>query len=119
MNKQSIILGITIAGLSTLGVIAILVLSFSHSTAGNSDQAMLQIVAILTPTLIALIGAFKSIETEKSVTTKVIDLKSSIDGNTVKVADLNNKVETAKTVADVAAKTAVLLADKVEQLNGK
>lgn len=126
MNKKFLLLGVAISGLSCIGVLAILAVAFGRPNATNNDQVMLQIVSVIMPTLIALIGAFKSIETEKIVTDKVIGLKTTIDGNTdhlekqaIKVADLNEKVETAKVTAEIAAKTAVVLADKVEKLNGK
>lgn len=126
MNKSFLFLGISIVGLSCLGVFSILAIVFKHSDGTNTDQSILQIATILTPTIIALIGAFKSVETEKVVTDKVTDLKTTVESNTehlgkqaIKVADLNNKVATAKVTAEIAAKAAVVLADKIDKLNGK
>lgn len=126
MNKKFLLLGTAITGLSCIGVFSILAVAFGHPNATNNDQTILQIISILMPTLIALIGAFKSIETEKVVTDKVDVLKTTIDGNrehletqAIKVASLTKEVDTAKITANIAAKTAVTLADKVDRLDNK
>jgi hypothetical protein len=126
MNKAFVLLGGTIAGLSCLGVLSILLVVIKHPDSSTTSQAILQIVAILSPTIIALVGAFKSIETDKTVTTKVEDLKTTVTGNSehleqqaAKVEDLHEQIATVNVKADIAAQTAVKLADKVEKLNGK
>lgn len=126
MNKGFLLLGGTITGLSCLGILAILLVVFKHPDGTNVDQTVIQIVTVLSPTIIALVGAFKSIETDKKVSDKVDDVKASIEGNAcriekqeAKVADLHEQLVTTNIKAEMAAKTAVKLADKVEQLNGK
>lgn len=125
MNRSYLLLGIAIIGLSCLGVFSILAVVFGRPNAADNEKIIWQIVSILSPTIIALVGVFKSVEIEKTVTTKVTDLKTSVQGNAehlekqaVKVADLNEKVNTARVTADIAAKTAGVLADKVNKLNG-
>lgn len=112
MSKESLFLGGSIVGLSCLGVFAILAIVFIHPN--NSDQVILQLITILSPTLIALVGAFKSIETKK----EVVDLKSTVIGNTDYLENLTSQINNVKTTATIAAQTAIKLSDKVDKLNG-
>jgi hypothetical protein len=117
MSKDGKFLGIAITGLSCLGAFCIMVIVFCRPSADN-NQAILQIVALITPTLIALAGAFKSIETKQEVKTQVSDLKTTVDGNACHLQNLNAQVQDVKTTAAIAAETAVSLASEVDKLKG-